>query len=104
DARRLWKASCAGSHDRPFFLVQRIGPGYAWRAAPTPIDEVSAMRNFSALLALLLFSLAAVPLQSGPHPFHDDGGSVNWRPNLAPALKAAQAAGKPVFIEAGREG
>ena len=62
------------------------------------------MRNCSALLAVFLFSPAAAPLLAGPHPFHDDGGSVNWRPNLAAALKVAQASGKPVFIEAGREG
>ena len=62
------------------------------------------MRISSALVALLVHSLAAAPLSAGPHPFHDDGGSVNWRPNLAAALKAAQASGKPVFIEAGREG
>jgi hypothetical protein len=62
------------------------------------------MKNPIALLAVLFFSLSAVPLSAGPHPFHDDGGSVNWRPNLAAALKAALASGKPVFIEAGREG
>ena len=62
------------------------------------------MRNCSALLAVFLFSLAAAQLLAGPHPFHDDGGAVNWRPNLAAAPKAAQAAGKPAFIEAGREG
>jgi hypothetical protein len=57
-----------------------------------------------ALLAVFVFSLAIAPLLAGPHPFHDDGGWVNWRPNLAAALKAAQSSGKPVFIEAGREG
>jgi hypothetical protein len=62
------------------------------------------MKELFALLAVLLCPLAAAPLTAGPHPFHDDGGSVNWRPNLAAALKAAQVAGKPVFIEAGREG
>jgi hypothetical protein len=62
------------------------------------------MKNPVALLAVFLCPLAAPPLLAGPHPFHDDGGSVNWRPNLAAALKAAQASGKPVFIEAGREG
>lgn len=58
------------------------------------------MRSSAALLALFLGSLAT----AGPHPFHDDGGAVNWRPNLAAAMKAAQATGKPIFIEAGREG
>ena len=62
------------------------------------------MRSSAALLAMLVSSLVTAPLSAGPHPFHDDGGSVNWRPNLAAALKAAQASGKPVFIEAGREG
>jgi hypothetical protein len=61
------------------------------------------MRHSSRLLVLFVCSLATAPLAAGPHPFHDDGGSVNWRPNLAAALKAAQAAGKPVFIDAGRE-
>ena len=62
------------------------------------------MRTSLTLIALWLLSLVGAPLFAGPHPFHDDGGSVNWRPNLAAALKAAQASGKPVFIEAGREG
>jgi hypothetical protein len=62
------------------------------------------MRHFSALLALFGCLLAAASLSAGPHPFHDDGGSINWRPNLAAALKAAQASGKPLFIEAGRQG
>jgi hypothetical protein len=62
------------------------------------------MQNSFTLLVLFVFSLAAAPLSAGPHPFHDDGGSVNWRPNLAAAQKAAKTAGKPIFIEAGREG
>ena len=62
------------------------------------------MKHPLMLLAVFFFSLAAAPVLAGPHPFHDDGGAVNWRPNLAAALKAAQSAGKPVFIEAGREG
>ena len=41
---------------------------------------------------------------AGPHPLHDDGGAVNWRPTLRAALDAAQRAGKPVFIDLGREG
>ena len=62
------------------------------------------MKNAVALLAVFLCPLATALLAAGPHPFHDDGGAVNWRPNLATALKAAQTSGKPVFIEAGREG
>jgi hypothetical protein len=62
------------------------------------------MKTSFTLFAMLIGSLAAAPLSAGPHPFHDDGGSVNWRPNLAAALKAAQSSGKPVFIDAGREG
>jgi hypothetical protein len=40
---------------------------------------------------------------AAPHPVHDDGGAVNWRPDLAAALRLAQTSGKPVFIEAGSE-
>lgn len=40
-------------------------------------------------------------LSANPHPLHDDGGAVNWKPSMAAALKAAKDTGKPIFIDAG---
>jgi hypothetical protein len=60
------------------------------------------MWRCSRVLALAVCAIGS-PSWTGPHPFHDDNGAVNWRPNLAAALKAAQTTGKPIFLEAGRE-
>lgn len=51
----------------------------------------------SSMVAFLGWSSA------GPHPFHDDGGSVNWRANWKLAVDAARFTGKPIFLEGGRE-
>jgi hypothetical protein len=40
---------------------------------------------------------------AGPHPHFDDRGAVNWKPNFATAVAAAKQAGKPIFIQAGRD-
>lgn len=37
---------------------------------------------------------------AGPHPFSDDGGTVNWQLIYPAALDAAQRTGKPLFVEA----
>ncbi len=55
-------------------------------------------------LTMAVVLLAAGPAMAGPHPFHDDGGAINWKPSLRAALDAARVGGKPVFIEAGRKG
>ena len=49
----------------------------------------------------LVFPWAA---DAAPHPFDDDAGNVNWRPSIAAALQLAQKTGKPLFIEACKEG
>ena len=61
------------------------------------------MRGVSVGFGLaLVLSLAAVA-DAAPHPFHNDGGAVNWQ-SWPAGLVMAQKAGKPVFLEAGREG
>jgi hypothetical protein len=40
----------------------------------------------------------------GPHPFFDDSGNVNWRPTYAQALAQAQKAGRPIFVDASKDG
>jgi uncharacterized protein YyaL (SSP411 family) len=40
---------------------------------------------------------------AAPHPFHDDGGTVNWKWSLAAAQETAKRTGKPILIEACRE-
>src|SRR5262249_41478230 len=57
------------------------------KSLPPPLG-VRIMKNTFALLAVFVFSMDTAPLLAGPHPLHDDGGWVNWRPNLAAALKA----------------
>src|SRR5262249_16672224 len=64
-------------------------------------------KRFCKLFSLVLFVFFVVPCgfcHATPHPFHDDGGLINWRPNWASALQTAQKTGKPLFIEAGTEG
>jgi hypothetical protein len=61
------------------------------------------MRPIVASLFVPLCFCLAGPAAAAPHPYHDDGGAVNWQPNLAAAMKAAQASGKPLFVEGGRE-
>ncbi|OAI46730.1 hypothetical protein AYO44_10825 [Planctomycetaceae bacterium SCGC AG-212-F19] len=46
---------------------------------------------------LLLWAGVAALSSAGPHPFHDDGGFINWRLTSATAIKEAQANGKPIF-------
>lgn len=58
------------------------------------------MRPLTGVLLLAATGLA----YAAPHPFHDDGGAVNWKPSWRAALEAAQRAGKPIFLEAGRKG
>ena len=57
------------------------------------------MHRLVAVSWLAVAGLAA----AAPHPFHDDGGAVNWKPTWQLALQTAQKTGKPLFIEAGRE-
>lgn len=38
-----------------------------------------------------------------PHPHFDDKGTLSWHATLAEARQAAQAQGKRIFIEFGRE-
>lgn len=37
------------------------------------------------------------------HPHFDDQGTLNWHTTFSDALAEARAAGKPIFIEMGRE-
>jgi hypothetical protein len=53
------------------------------------------MRRLCSVL-LLWAGLTALS-SAGPHPFHDDGGFINWRLASAAAIKEAQATGKPIF-------
>lgn len=54
---------------------------------------------FGRIPAQVITGLAS----AAPHPFHDDGGAVNWKSSLAAAQEASKLTGKPIFIEAARE-
>ena len=56
-----------------------------------------------ALVALASLVLAGDPPKATPHPRFDDKGTLSWSTKLADAKAAAQAAGKLIFIEYGRE-
>ena len=62
------------------------------------------MIRFSGFLMLVVGLIGFAVALGAPHPLHDDGGAVNWRQNMRAALEAAQRSGKPIFLEAGREG
>ncbi len=62
------------------------------------------MRWTKALVLLLVGQFFTQSALADPHPFHDDGGLINWKPSLRSALDAAQRGGKPIFLEAGRKG
>jgi hypothetical protein len=55
-------------------------------------------------LALLGGLVLTAPAVAGPHPFHDDHGNINWRPNWQVAVQQAQKGGKPLFIEICNDG
>ena len=58
---------------------------------------------FASLAAFALAGLAGDPPKKAPHPRFDDRGTLSWSTKLADAKTAAQAAGKLIFIEYGRE-
>jgi hypothetical protein len=83
------------------------------KESPIPNDEVNCTAcSFGIwctfvslqLTFVILLSLPTQRVQAGPHPFHDEGGHINWRPNWQAALLAAQKTGKPLFIEVANEG
>lgn len=55
-------------------------------------------------LALFVVTACGPIAAAAPHPYDDDAGNINWRPNFAAAVQLAQKTGKPLFIEACREG
>lgn len=57
----------------------------------------------AALAAFALAGLAGDAPKATPHPRFDDKGTLSWSEKLADAKTAAQAAGKLIFIEYGRE-
>jgi hypothetical protein len=59
-------------------------------------------RRIATLLLVTYFAVAGLAA-AAPHPFHDDGGAINWKPTWQIAVQTAQRTGKPLFIEAGRE-
>ena len=61
------------------------------------------MRRLVSGLALVISLCAAPWAASGPHPFHDDGGAINWRASLQVAVGQASTTGKPLFIEVCKE-
>ncbi len=73
----------------------------------TTMSTKSTKKRHWKLFSFVLFVFFVVHLgqsPAAPHPFHDDGGLINWRPNWQAALQAAQKTGKPIFVEAGNEG
>src|SRR5262249_18293460 len=58
--------------------------------------ETRTMRRLA--LALALSAGLAALTSAAPHPWHDDGGTVNWKLNYPPAFQLAQQTGKPIFI------
>jgi hypothetical protein len=55
-------------------------------------------------LAFFVALVGGQTAAAAPHPFNDDAGNVNWRPSVAAALQLAQKTGKPLFIEACKDG
>jgi hypothetical protein len=55
------------------------------------------------ILCIIVGLAASGRTSAAPHPFHDDGGTVNWKWSLPAAQAAAQRTGKPILIEACRE-
>jgi thioredoxin-related protein len=60
-----------------------------------------ARRSFVVCFSVVFSAFGSA--SAAPHPFHDDGGAVNWKWSLATALDASKKTGKPIFIDACRE-
>jgi hypothetical protein len=53
---------------------------------------------------VLVLGLAICELSpAAPHPYHDDGGAINWRPTWAAAIDLSKKTGKPLFILTDKE-
>lgn len=57
------------------------------------------MRRWLGVLALGIALAALSPALSGPHPYHDDGGLINWRSSLSGALQESNRLHRPVLLE-----
>jgi hypothetical protein len=58
----------------------------------------SHMRRLFLALVLMTGLMVLSSALAAPHPFHDDGGTVNWRLSYPAALQQAQLSGKPIFV------
>lgn len=59
------------------------------------------MRTGAAIAAVALV-FACGNVGAAPHPFHDDGGAVDWQLNFSAAMQLARRTGKPILLEASR--
>src|SRR5262245_42551334 len=57
------------------------------------------MHRSLGILALGIALAAISTASSNPHPYHDDGGMINWRPTLSSALQDSLRLHRPVLLE-----
>src|SRR5262245_25434462 len=72
--------------------------------APPLVRRGVTLRRWLGVLALGIAVTAISPAISGPHPYFDDGGHINWRPTLGMALQESNRLHRPVLLEVCKDG